>query len=77
MDLFLNRAGIEIISVTPEQARIARLPYRDFGSGRHPAHLNFGDCFAYALAKITGEPLLCKGEEFGKTDLPLADRSDP
>ena len=73
LDLFLNRAGIEIIPVTPEQAQVARLAYRDFGRGRHPARLNFGDCFAYALAKISGEPLLCKGNEFAKTDLPLAD----
>ena len=74
LDLFLNRAGVETIPVTPEQAQLARRAYRDFGKGRHPARLNFGDCFAYALAKITGEPLLCKGIEFAKTDLHLADK---
>jgi len=56
--------------VTEEQARIARAAYRDFGKGGgHPAGLNFGDCFAYALAKATGEALLFKGEEFSQTDI--------
>ncbi len=51
-------------AATPSQARAARLAYRRFGKGRHPARLNLGDCFAYALARETGEPLLCKGEDF-------------
>jgi len=56
--------------VTEAQARVARDAYRDFGRGSgHPAKLNFGDCFAYALAKATGEPLLFKGDDFSKTDI--------
>jgi ribonuclease VapC len=56
--------------VTEPQARIAREAYRDFGKGSsHPAKLNFGDCFAYALAKFTGEPLLFKGDDFACTDI--------
>jgi len=68
-DMFLRRAGIIIEPVTLEQAYVARQAFHDFGKGRHPAGLNFGDCFAYALAKVTGEPLLFKGEDFKKTDL--------
>lgn len=52
-----------------EQAHVARQAYSDFGKGRHPAGLNFGDCFAYALSKVAGEPLLFKGNDFGKTDV--------
>ena len=55
--------------VTEEQVRIARQAYLDFGRGNHPAQLNFGDCFAYALAKATGEPLLFKGDDFAQTDI--------
>ena len=68
-DMFFRRAGIMIEPFTVEQAHIARQAFHDFGKGRHKAGLNFGDCFAYALAKITGEPLLFKGEDFKKTDL--------
>jgi ribonuclease VapC len=71
-DLFLQRAEVAIVSVTAEQANIARDAFRRFGKGRHPAALNFGDCFAYALAKITGEPLLFKGDDFAKTDIASA-----
>ena len=70
LDVFIRRAGIEIRSVTFEQTQIARQAYLDFGKGRHPAGLNFGDCFAYALVRDTGEPLLFKGNDFGKTDIP-------
>jgi ribonuclease VapC len=70
LDAFIRRAGIEIRSVTLEQAQIARQAYLDFGKGRHPAGLNFGDCFAYALVRETGEQLLFKGNDFGKTDVP-------
>ena len=60
--------------VTMAQARIAREAYRDFGRGSgHPARLNFGDCFAYALAKETGEPLLFKGGDFARTDVTAAE----
>ena len=68
-DALFRRVGIVIEPVTVEQAHLARQAFHDFGKGRHPAGLNFGDCFAYALAKITGEPLLFKGEDFKKTDL--------
>ena len=71
-DAFFRRAGIVIEPVTEEQAHIARHAYTDFGKGRHRAGLNFGDCFAYALAKTTGEKLLFKGEDFTKTDIPSA-----
>jgi len=67
-DLF-QEAGFVIESVTAEQARVARDAYRDFGKGRHRAGLNFGDCFAYALARGLGEPLLAKGNDFRHTDL--------
>jgi ribonuclease VapC len=71
-DAFLRRAGIVIEPVTEEQAHAARQAYTDFGKGRHAAGLNFGDCFAYALAKVTGEPLLFKGDDFSKTDIRAA-----
>lgn len=69
LDAFLRRANITIEAVTEEQAHIARQAYTDFGKGRHAAGLNYGDCFSYALAKVTGEPLLYKGRDFTKTDI--------
>jgi ribonuclease VapC len=71
-DAFFRRAGIIIEPVTEEQAYIARQAYTDFGKGRHKAGLNFGDCFACALAKTTGETLLFKGGDFKKTDIASA-----
>lgn len=72
-DEFIKLATITIEAVTVAQARIAREAYRDFGKGSgHPARLNFGDCFAYALAKEKGEPLLFKGDDFTKTDIASA-----
>ena len=69
-DDLVNEAQLIIEVVTEVQARIAREAYRDFGRGSgHPARLNFGDCFAYALARATGEPLLFKGDDFGHTDI--------
>jgi len=68
-DMFFRRAGIVIEPFTVEQAHIARQAFHDFGRGRHPAGLNFGDCFAYALTKTSGEPLLFKGEDFKRTDI--------
>jgi ribonuclease VapC len=68
-DMFFRRAGIIIEPFTVEQAHIARQAFHDFGKGRHRAGLNFGDCFAYALSKVTGEPLLFKGHDFKKTDV--------
>lgn len=70
-DLFLVRMKIEIAAVDAEQIEIARSAWRSFGKGRHPAALNFGDCFAYALAKSLGEPLLAKGRDFALTDVEL------
>ncbi len=72
-DDFVSEAGLVIEPVTDVQARIARDAYRDFGKGsKHRAQLNFGDCFAYALARATGEPLLFKGNDFGRTDIAVA-----
>jgi ribonuclease VapC len=69
-DTFCRRAGIERVEVTAAQADLARQAYRDYGRGSgHPAALNFGDCFAYALARERGEPLLFKGEYFALTDI--------
>jgi len=69
LDAFIRRAAIAIEPVTEEQAHIARQAFIDFGKGRHPAGLNYGDCFSYALSKTTREPLLFKGKDFAKTDL--------
>jgi ribonuclease VapC len=69
-DDFVKDANISIEPVTETQAQIARDAYRDFGKGSgHPAKLNFGDCFAYALARESGEPLLFKGGDFAHTDI--------
>jgi ribonuclease VapC len=70
VDNLIARSSIQIEPVTASQALIARAAYRDFGRGSgHPAKLNFGDCFSYALAKTLDEPLLYKGDDFGHTDL--------
>ena len=70
IDELLTSAGIVIEPVTEEHVRIGRAAYRDFGKGSgHPAQLNFGDCFAYALARASGEPLLFKGSDFAQTDV--------
>jgi ribonuclease VapC len=70
-DLFAIRARLQIIAVDEEQAEIARSAWRRYGKGRHPASLNYGDCFSYALAKASGESILAKGREFSLTDVPL------
>jgi ribonuclease VapC len=69
LDDLLRDVQIEVEPVTLNQAHIAREAYRDFGKGRHRAGLNFGDCFAYALAKEKGESLLFKGDDFCHTDV--------
>ena len=69
LDTFLDKAGIESAPVTAEQLAAARRAWRCFGKSKHPAALNFGDCFAYALAQVTGEPLLYKGDDFACTDI--------
>jgi ribonuclease VapC len=72
LDLFLHRLQVRVVSVTGEHVEMARSGYRRFGKGRHAAGLNFGDCFAYALAISLGEPLLFTGDEFSKTDVLVA-----
>jgi ribonuclease VapC len=69
LDLFLAAAGIEIVAVEGDLARMARRAFSRFGRSRHRAGLNFGDCFSYALARSLGEPLLCKGDDFVHTDV--------
>ena len=71
LDLLIVKSKIEVRPVTVEQAELARLAFHKFGKGRHRAGLNFGDCFAYALAKDTGEPLLFKGDDFNHTDISI------
>ena len=71
-DAFLEKAEIDTEPVLPEHAQEARRAWRRFGKGNHPAALNYGDCFAYALARTTGEPLLFKGEDFARTDIEAA-----
>lgn len=70
-DLFVVRVKLEVIPVDGEQVEVARSAWRRYGKGRHPAALNFGDCFAYALAKSSGERLLVKGADFAKTDIEI------
>ena len=72
LDRFIERGPIELVPVTEDHARRARQAWRRFGKGNHPAGLNFGDCFAYALAEATREPLLYKGEDFARTDIETA-----
>jgi len=69
LDLWLAKANVEIIPVNAEHADQARRAWRRYGKGRHPASLNYGDCFSYALAKLTNEPLLFKGSDFSQTDI--------
>ncbi|CAN7422597.1 type II toxin-antitoxin system VapC family toxin [Pararhizobium sp. LjRoot238] len=72
LDLWLYKAGAEIVPVDVEQVDVARRAWRKFGKGRHPAGLNYGDCFSYALAASRGEPLLFKGDDFSRTDIAVA-----
>ena len=72
LDVLLEKARVELVPVTPKHANAARRAWRRFGKGNHPAALNFGDCFAYALAETTGEPLLFKGGDFARTDIMAA-----
>src|SRR5215207_3068281 len=72
LDLLLHRLQVEIVPVSHEQAELARSAYRRFGKGKHPAGLNYGDCFSYALAYSLSEPLLFVGADFGKTDITVA-----
>ena len=66
---FMTQTSMEVVPFADEHMRLAVDAFRRFGRGRHPAALNFGDCFSYALSKATGEPLLFKGEDFSRTDV--------
>ena len=69
LDLLLYRAGIEVVDIDQDQVELARAAWRRFGKGRHPAALNYGDCFAYALAKSRSTKLLFLGGDFARTDI--------
>ncbi|MGC1298014.1 MAG: type II toxin-antitoxin system VapC family toxin [Alloacidobacterium sp.] len=71
LDLFIHDADIEVVPVDREHVDVARRAWRKYGKGNHPAALNFGDCFSYALAKVSGEQLLATGSDFQQTDLEL------
>ena len=72
LDLFIDRARIELAAVDLEQAKMARYGFSRYGKGRHQAGLNYGDCFSYALARVRSEPLLFKGDDFNHTDVAVA-----
>jgi ribonuclease VapC len=74
LDKFLEAMQIQVAAFSEEQAQMAREAYRQYGKGRHPAGLNFGDCMSYALAKSLDEPLLFKGTDFGLTDVRVAEK---
>jgi ribonuclease VapC len=69
LDLLLHRGKVEVVSFTSEHAEIARNAWQRFGKSRHAAALNIGDCCSYALSRVSGEPLLFKGDDFLKTDI--------
>jgi ribonuclease VapC len=71
-DALLDTLRVETVPLSADHARLAIDAFRHFGKGRHPAGLNCGDCFSYALAKATGEPLLFKGDDFAQTDIKRA-----
>jgi ribonuclease VapC len=71
LDLLLLKASVETVAFSEEQLQVARHAFREYGKGRHPAGLSFGDCFSYALSRTSGEPLLFKGDDFGKTDVSI------
>ena len=71
LDLLIYRAAIEIVAVDQEQAQLARIAWQRFGKGRHPAGLNYGDCFANALARTRQLPLLFQGDDFSRTDIDI------
>ena len=72
MQALLETLKLDVVPLSDKQAKLAIDAFRSFGKGRHPAGLNFGDCFSYALAKATGEPLLFKGDDFSQTDVKRA-----
>lgn len=72
LDLFLHRAKVQVVAPDEEQAQLARAAWRRYGKGKHPAGLNFGDLFASALARATGDELLFKGDALAQTDIAAA-----
>ena len=72
LERFFALTGADVAAVTPQQATLAISAFRNFGKGRHPAGLNIGDCFSYALARATGHPLLFKGNDFAQTEIQSA-----
>jgi ribonuclease VapC len=72
LDAFVRESGAEIVAFDLPQLRAAQSAYLQYGKGRHPAGLNFGDCMSYALAQVCGEELLFKGQDFSQTDIPAA-----
>ncbi len=72
LSAFVREAGIAVIPFVEEHARVAVEAYARYGKGRHPAALNFGDCMTYAVARLAGQPILCVGDDFPRTDLPIA-----
>ena len=72
LERFFALTGAKVVAVTPQQATIAINAFRHYGKGRHSAGLNIGDCFSYALASVTGHPLLSKGNDFAQTDIVAA-----
>lgn len=77
LDLLLNRIAVEILAFGPTDLPVVRSAFDRYGKGRHPAGLNFGDCFSYALSRVTGQPLLFKGEDFSQTDVDSVGWRDP
>lgn len=76
LDLWLHRAAVDLVSVDAGQVEVARMAYRKYGKGRHRAGLNYGDCFAYALATVSGAALLYKGQDFAHTDIEAVELQD-
>lgn len=72
VDPLLVELDVSLADISAQQGRLAREAFRRFGKGNHPAKLNLGDCFAYALAKARGKPLLFKGDDFRRTDIEAA-----
>ncbi len=72
LDFFLYKAAINLVNFDENQLKTARYAFEHYGKGRNPASLNFGDCFAYALSKTSGQPLLFKGNDFNQTDVTVA-----
>ena len=72
MQALIERLELEVVPFSDDHAKLAIEAFRRFGKGRHPAGLNYGDCFSYSLAKATGEPLLFKGDDFSQTDIKRA-----